>query len=555
MNAVVIEKKKATEVLIDRAFTVYDEFLSIYGTTRLDITIAFKDLVEAIQKSIKETATVSPPWDIAECIGIIDDGFASIAEIVMNADIAGIKSGASHTYLVTTRADMDSFLQYHRMFAASGVNDRIYSDLVDQIHRSFPEDAEAKYLKHAHSTVLYARYLQNALESLPPDKHLPYMIALEKAKDWALLPEKSHESKSAKLVWPLQRFGLVVMKQHMSPSELITYYFGTSSGGSKLKSPTSSVDIFISMAKMKKINVLVMSAITASPVEYDVSSLMEASHGLDSSVGLSTPILKKFSTVKKYLEYDDGRVVPPGHLGYSLTRHVTSSAVRQHIIIRTIDGISWDAMHANKSKYVDVFLVEKILRGASPRVNAYQKIKAADFSRFIMPPPEMGEKIKKANKLLIQDLVNRITGRIIQYVDTSLLPLPENARGLEKAISDPRFNEILMEEFLASYVASGVDPKTPADELAGTFIADLENNIAIQFARNIKLNMIELGPDAKVFRDYRGDTLRTRLYNLFVDVIKRSVSSSIMTKENIYEKILIKDHLLGVLAAQLSKAE
>ena len=133
--------------------------------------------------------------------------------------------------------------------------------------------------------------------------------------------------------------------------------------------------------------------------------------------------------------------------------------------------------------------------------------------------------------------------------------MPENARGLEEAISDPRFNEILMEEFLASYAESGVDPKTPADELAGTFIADLENNIAIQFARNIKLNMIELGPDAKVFRDYHGDTLRTRLYNLFVDVIKRSVSSSIMTKENIYEKILIKDNLLEVLAAQLSKAE
>ena len=75
----VLEKKKATEVLIDRASAVYDEFLSIFGTSRLDITIAFKDLSEAIQKSAVAIATVTDSWIMAEHIGTIDDGFESLA--------------------------------------------------------------------------------------------------------------------------------------------------------------------------------------------------------------------------------------------------------------------------------------------------------------------------------------------------------------------------------------------------------------------------------------------------------------------------------------------
>jgi hypothetical protein len=168
-------------------------------------------------------------------------------------------------------------------------------------------------------------------------------------------------------------------------------------------------------------------------------------------------------------------------------------------------------------------------------------------------PPESDD-VKKSNKLLIQDLVNRITGRIIRYVDTSLMPLPENPRDLEVAISDPKFVEIMSEEFLKSYRECGISVDMPADEALGSFISDLESSIIIQFARSIKLNMIEIGPGREIFRTYSGEALKTRLYDIFVDVIKRSVSNSILTKENVYEKILIKDHYLAILKKQLSKA-
>ena len=208
----------------------------------------------------------------------------------------------------------------------------------------------------------------------------------------------------------------------------------------------------------------------------------------------------------------------------------------------------------SRDVFIDISVIEKILRGPSSRIDAYQTIKAKSFAKFIMPAPLESESIKKTNKLLIQDLVNRITGRIIQYIDTSLVPLPENPRDLEAAISDPRFVEIMAEEFLGSYRECGISADTPSDEMLGTFISDLESNIIVQFSRSIKLNMIELGPGPTLFRDYRGDALRTRLYNIFVDVIKRSVSSSILTKENVYEKILVKDEWLATLKQQLSKA-
>lgn len=568
MDGYLNDKKKATEILIARATTIHEEFQFILGTSRLDITLTFKKILEEIGLATSKLNSIeqTDPWTLANHIGTIDDGFAKLAEIISNFDPAEIKSGASYTFILTTKSDMDSFLQYRRLEMTNSVNGHIYSLLGEKISSGDPHAMESAYLKNPHSSALFALYLQNALNKLPEKEQLPYLTVLERTKTRAL-ESGVHESKSVKITWPLQRFGLIPAKQHMTPQELSKFYFeSTISGGHKTGvsgggGAKTSLETFISAAKLKKVNVLVMSAITASPIEYNISTLVEPTPGVDATAGISRAILDKFNTVHKYISYgSDEQIIPPKHIGFSTTEHKFAHLSGQYIIVRTLDGAYWDAMKNSFGQiHMNAFLIEKILRGPSPRVDAYQVIKAAEFAKFIMPAPEMGETIKKANKGLIQDLVNRITGRILQYVDTSLVPLPTDPKDLETAISDPRFVEIMTEEFLKSYKECGIDTSraqsTPADELIGTFIADLETTISIQFARNIKLNMIELGPNATVFRDYHGETLRTRLYNLFVDVIKRSVSSSIMTKENIYEKILIKDHLLGVLAHQLSKAE
>lgn len=567
METTLNEKKRATDILISRVEKVYEEFQFILGSSRLDITIKMKTTIdELISTSTQLEDATTDAWIIANRIGTIDDDFEKLVEVIASIDLNTVSTSASHTYVLTTISDINSFLQYHRLFAANEVNQRIYNLLLSKVSSDKIEVAEQKYIEFPHAAIMFAQYLQSALDRLSGPDQAPYIHALERTKTRALsanADEKSHIS------WHLQRFGLVPIKQHMTPSELIKFYFDASvvSGGKKMHVDKSSgIEEFIAACKLKKVNVLVISAITQSPIEYDVSTLMETTPGVDSSVGVSIPVLKKFNTVYKNIAYDkNGHVTPPKHIGFSVVRHVLSVTNTKYVIVRTLDGITWAAMRSSStlersednvsSNFSDAFLVDKIIRGSSSRINTYQKIKNAEFTKFVMVAPEMGESIKKSNKGLIQDLVNRITGRIIQYIDTSLVPLPTDPLGLETAISDPRFVEIMTNEFLKSYKECGVDSNRPADEFLGTFIADFETSIAIQFSRNIKLNMIELGPDAIVFRDYHGETLRTRLYNLFVDVIKRSITGSIMTKENIYEKILIKDHLLGILATQLSKAE
>jgi hypothetical protein len=567
MNEYLNEKSRATVTLAERASSIHEKFEFIFGNSRLDITLEFKSKLDEIRASasaITKPGASMDVWKIANHVGSIDDGFISLENLISKVDLANVQSSASHTFILTSIGDIDSFLQYHRLFMAEDTNEKIYSALSEKIADSSVSLAEDSYLKFPHSTILYARYLQHALNNVPEKDQMPYLLALERAKTRAIVDTGSklgiqsnleHKKKDI-LAWPLQRFGLVPAKQNMTSAELVKFYFEnaniTIGGKARDRGETKkdSLDVFMNSAKVKKLNILVISAITTSPIEYNVSTLLEPTPGVDASHGISLAVLKKFNTVHKYTEYDTK------HPGFSVTEHKFAIHA-PYIVIRTIDGIHWDAMKnaTAQDNFVDSSLIENILRGPSPRADTYQKIRAAAFGKFIMPMEDPGEMIKKENKGLIQDLVNRITGRILQYVDTSLVPLPTDPKGLEAAISDPRFIEIMTEEFLASYKDCGIDATRPADEFIGTFISDFENNIAIQFARNIKLNMIELGPSAIVFRDYHGETLRTRLYNIFVDVIRRSITSSIMTKENIYEKILIKDHMLTVLSRQLSKAE
>jgi hypothetical protein len=560
------EKKKAASVLCEKARVINDEFQFIFASARLDITLRFKDILEEILSAINSISADREPWRLANHVGIIDDGLVSLGKIASEFDSDNVKTSASYTFILTTKSDIDSFLQYHQIYSATDINERIYSALSRDIASQSAEVAESNHKKYPHSSNLYARFLRDRLNTLPEIDRLPYILALERAKTRALIGEQDEKKmRKHSIPWPLQRFGLIPARQHMKLEDLATFYWSVDGGVGRAKTvktagkpKSNSLAAFISLAGMKKINVLAISLITSSPIEYNVSSLMEPARDANPTAGVSMAILKRFNTIHKHIEYDnDGKEIPPSRLGFSITEHKSAHMSRQYAVVRTIDGDHWDAMIDARAsgKFVDVFLVEKMLRGPSTRVEAYNAIKSAEFAKFVMPAPDMGEMVKKANKGLIQDLVNRITGRIIQYVDTSLVPLPTNPKDLEKAISDPRFVEIMTEEFLKSYSECGIDASRPADELLGTFVADLETSIVIQFARNIKLNMIELGPSATVFRDYHGETLRTRLYNLFVDIIKRSVSSSIMTKENIYEKVLIKDHLLAVLARQLSKAE
>lgn len=546
MDSLVRMKLKIVDPIMSRATKLEEQFKFIIGNARPDFLKSIKDAIASCSKSVKSLSDTSDPWNVAAAIGTIDDGLRQLRDLVDSFSPGEIKTVASHTYVLTTQSDMDSFNHSYKMYTADPINDQIYSTLAELIKSNGLEDAEREFKKRPSSAIMYAYYLNSQLAAAGSGDRREFELALERAKDSAI----GESSKIRQSTWQLQRFSLIPAAQHISLTEALAY-FGTA-GGAVRKSNVDALtlDKFIAAFKIKKINVLVIEMITGSIVGYDISSLITPSK-IESTAGVSISVLKRYSTVHKYDAESDTRAK------WSVKLTSAGPLVRRTAIIRTIDGVTYDVMRMATADpadlFVDIAVVEKILRGPSSRIDTYQKIQAEKFSKFIMPAPLESESIKKTNKLLIQDLVNRITGRIIQYVDTSLVPLPENPRDLEAAISDPRFIEIMTEEFLKSYRECGISADTPADEMLGTFISDLENNIIVQFARSIKLNMIELGPGPAVFRDYRDDALRTRLYNIVVDVIKRSVSSSILTKENVYEKILVKDEWLATLKSQLSK--
>ncbi len=546
------QKQHDIAPLLERAATIYDRLIQIWGNSRHDVTMPMSRLMTDIRAAGDALAAASAEstnlasFDIGALLGTCDDGLDEIARLLTAFNIE-TKTGMSLTYLAETQSVIDTWNDYMTRYRRTTTSEEIIQWLMPKITKMAPLDVEAEYKRQPGATVLYARYLQHMMDPAKPAAEIAAM--LERAKTAAVVDAAGNVAIAppTRDVWPLQRFGLVPRRQHMTPAELCGHYFA----GSKT-TVCATIDDFIALAGTKKVSVLMMHLVTSNPVEYNTTMLTDAKaaagHIFPVTAGVNPAILARFVNVRHSAAPDttSGPV-----RDFRLVEHRTAGVVGPWIVVRTLDGAHWDALAASAAAdaYVPADVVARILRGPSPRVAALTVLKNNALTGAFRPTADIAENIKAENKGLIATLTNRITGRIIQYIDKTLVPLPTAPAKLEEIIADPKFVEIMNEELLASYSECGISADADPAEFIGTFVAEIDGKIMVAFARALKANMLELGPGAKIFREYTGETLRTRLYNLFVEIIKRSVASAMQTKDNIYEKLLIKDAALDANAS------
>lgn len=543
-------KNKQISSLLKRAQTIEERLIYIYTSSRPDTIKLFSEGISKIKHALSELDVVDAsvaPMKLGELIGICDNAFAAMARELQLFNIAA-KTAASNTYITETIKNINAFERYQYLYKTDPVSSQIYNWAMDKLITMPPDKVEEEYIKHANATSMFGAYIQYMLDTTPEENHQPFLDMLERAKTTVILNGKIiTPNKPDKATMPLQRFGIIPVRQHLSIDELHRLYFG------QLCATSCSLKDFISTATVNNLNVLVISNVSPYPIEYNVSKLIIENDAkeyiMDPTVGLNPMILKRFDTIK-----DIG--IGSEDLGYVATPY-KNKINGNWIMIRTINGTHWDIMSNQKmadTSYTYTFplkklllpesLIDRILRGPSPRIAVYQEQKNATIMKQIKRIKDIDRDVKKDNKPLIDTLIHRITNRIIAYIDKSLVPLPTSPLKLEHAINDPMFIEIINVEMLKSYAECGVDIELPIDELVGSFISDVDTTIVVQFARHIKMNMIEMGPKPKLFEEYKGEALLTRLYNLFVDIVKKSVNATIRSKENIYEKLLIKNNLL-----------
>jgi len=403
------------------------------------------------------------------------------------------------------------------------------------------------------STFIYAQYLQHMLDSDYKNKIEIYDM-LERAKDSAIVDKKYKQKQNLPNMAPLQRFGIVAACSSSRIDYIYKLYFGE-------RCSECSLENFLNRAKSSRLNVLTITNISKSPVEYDIARLIDKDTAQDyifnSEYGVNDKIMERFENIRELSSCEK-------EMGYKINQHVSSIGA-QWIVLQSI-GYSkiektkklWSAMTnkciaISQSEFKPTLkklllpnsLIQKILRGPSQRIQSYQKPKNDKLMSMFVKPLNNEQEVKIDKKSLINNLIHRITNRILLYVDESLTPLPTTQQKLEEAIMDPMFTEIMNIEMLQSYSITGVDIKLPTYELVGSFISDVDNNIIVQFSRNLKNNMIEMGPSAKLFREYSGENLKTRLYNIFIEIIKKSIISTIKSKVNVYEMLLIKNNMLN----------
>lgn len=500
----------------------------------------FKDIAPSIE-------TIFP---IAHLHGLFGNSMSKLWNFIKVSDIAN-ETGASQTYILDTISSINDASDTYARYVNDPTMSNMYLSMMDQLSKLQPEDIKSQYAQYPYSHILYSQWIQHMLDSELHERDQIISI-LDDAKTKAVVDGALQMDLNMNMDqltphnFPVQRFGLMPVKQSLSVSELSCLYFGTCNS-TKLH----TIDEFIKLSRSRRTNVIAMFMVTPTPTAFTISKLYDPKEYADlvdpPSSGINDNTMERFNLIKFMNSSDE--TIP--HF-YNIKQFKVCSASKQWIIIRTLDGSNWDAMY-NKVVHDDITansltvsdeLASRIMRGASPRIKAIQSIKNALFSKHFITPKDIGSEIKYDNKTLINDLINIITGRIIDYVDKSLVPLPTSKLELENAIRDPMFVEIMNQEILASYLRTGVDTRFRAHKLIGSFVSDVDNSIVPQFSRALKMNMIEMGPKKKIFREHDETILRTRIYNIFVSIIKKSVNSTIRSKENIYEKLLIKNRLL-----------
>jgi hypothetical protein len=528
LSDLLVTKKEAIDKLLARVMTVKERFEQIWQANQVpEITNPLADAIQTI-KQMRVTAD-TPPFELGAAIGACDQSFARIATVLARFNPSETKSDVSPTFLITTAQEIGSFEAYHAIYLANGTSEAIYELIIPILMKKKLADVEAAYAAHPSGITLYAMYLQTAIDAEAPGA----IDALERAKTASLLspghaPLPTYDCDH----WPMQRFGLMPVKRHMTEAELISFYFG---GRSKTGAN------FVSVARAHKTSVIMLTYSTQNPVEYDISKLIDpvAAKGfiIPAAAGVNLAMLNRFALIRRELA-DAAR-----SCSFALTRH---EAGPRWIIVRSLDGgTHWDAMAESVAQLtVDTRVADALTRGPSPRIDAANALVNTSFAAAFRRVPDVIDDIKADNKPLVNSLIGQITGRIVQYIDKKVVTAPAKQSEFEAIVNDPEIVAIMSDELLKSYAQCGISADAPPEEYLGSFIADAERDIIVQFARNLRLNTIELGPKPELWRDYSGPTLRTRLYNIFVDIIKRSVSSSLLRKESVYDKILIKDALL-----------
>jgi hypothetical protein len=506
-----------------------------------DVVLGQGKLVRLI-KSLPPTIPKDPTSaiELAVVIGAIDRTINLISCFATSVNLFIDDTEASLTYIKETATEIE---RYRRKAVCASRSPEIYKKILMIVVKVNPHTVEKMVNKRLDGFVFLAIYLQDKLDN---GGGQIFIDILECAKSSALAPPKPDLLMKHNR---LQRASLIPVRQQLTISQLVAIYFGDTSGGGVV---INSIDIFSNIAQSRDINVLVIISTTPNPIAYDTLNMVneEAAAPLieDVHVGVNPKVMRRLNSIRR---------LNGTKLKYEVLRHEHKKGGRW-VVVRTIDGETWDALSNNmmsktkisinpSSLFVERRIVDVITRGPSPRIHNYNKKKNGTFAKHLIPTIDDSESIKRDNSAVIERLIHIIYNNIVAYIDKSLSPLPTTPIGIEEAIRDPQFVAIMKEKIVESYAESGINVSVPSVELISTFVAAVDGTIMTRFAREIKRQMMDNGPNVRVFKELDGAALLTKLHESFTEIIKNSIYASIKSKENLYETLLVKDNILKAL--------
>jgi len=530
-------------------------FLDYFYQTELEIIPKLREANEAFaalreRKIYEEAAEVDPIESYSNCL-TVGNNVNAIYSMLSAYDIYKNKSNMSLTHILSVAEKLSQFNIINSEYKMLPLCVDLYNKAKKFIMGMGVHAAHQLYMRNRVIFPLYLYYIEHKIDAkLDPKDQLALVRYLEIVKDDAILLDASAISHTQYRKELVQRFGLFPTIQQITLSKILNI--------ASRNTINMEVDLpnFISEIRKLNIGLVIIKLDHHSNLEFSISHMLEKGKKLPQS--MCNEILEYYSIYKMFKNGPAERADSPDPVGSSDMEIYTFLDGKMYIvgdmdepppgwlIIRTIGGNMYNVMAKRAvldGKMPSIFMskstVDKLIRGASSRIECYNRVSNSIIPKCIVKP--MGEEADAEVEAISSDMSNvrkLLILRLDKYVyDTIASVKPKNVYEAATVIDRDKIHNILMDSLMSLTEAAEV-------EIVITWMAAI-NARTFKFMKIILDEFAKSKLSDKLFKERNAESSAAFLYALFKRIINVAAEKTIPDGDDIYKNAIRKKILIN----------
>lgn len=541
----------------DLVGTMKSAFAEYFYQTELFIIPKMKEVTDAFDalRERKDYEEEAPELDVIEAYAnslVIGNNLRSIYNALSGYDIYKDKSKMSLTYILTIAEKLGQMntitLEYTTQAFCNQLRGKASKFILNMT-------VHAAHQLYSHKPIifpLYLYYIEKKLTgNLPPAHKEALYRNLETLKDDAIMIDLLNITNRGDYKRELiQRYDLFPTIQQIDLSQL-SHILNCSVEGEV------TLETFITAVHARNAGVVLIKLDARSNLEFSISHMLEKGKKLPQS--MSNGILEYYSIYKMFKNGHADQLGQAGQAEYEmegarykfLDGTMIVSGDKENppnawVIIRTIGGDKYDVLARRAvvdgvvpSCYTKRSMIQKLIRGASTRIECYNSVSNFIIPKYIVKP--MGEIVDTELEAINSDMSSirkLILLRLDKYIyDTIAKIKPKNVYEAATVIDSEKIHNILMDTLMSMSEETEV-------EILISWMASI-NSRTFKFVKIILDEFAKSKLNDKLFKEKSQDASAEFLYNLFKRIVNVAAEKTIPDGDDMYKVALRKKILLN----------